>query len=95
MKNSEVLSIRVTGKVQGVFFRKSTEEKAGELGVKGLVRNEDDGSVYIEAQGGDTEKFIDWLHKGPPRAEVDQVKVEKMQADLYFEDFRVKRSYNS
>ena len=45
------LSIRVTGKVQGVFFRASTREEAQRLGLCGWVRNEADGSVRIEAEG--------------------------------------------
>ena len=43
--------IIVTGKVQGVWFRDSTLKKAHELGVKGFVKNQPDGSVYIEAEG--------------------------------------------
>ncbi len=39
--------IKVTGRVQGVFFRASTKEKAEELGINGWVRNEPDGSVLI------------------------------------------------
>jgi acylphosphatase len=43
-------SIRVNGRVQGVFFRASTKEVADQLGVRGFVRNEPDGKVYIEAE---------------------------------------------
>jgi acylphosphatase len=43
--------ITVSGKVQGVWFRKSTQDKARELGLRGFVRNQPDGSVYIEASG--------------------------------------------
>ena len=65
--------IKVNGLVQGVFFRASTKEKADQLGVKGIVRNEADGSVYIEAEGDpeNVKKFIQWCHQGPPRAQVD------------------------
>ena len=45
------LSIHVSGKVQGVFFRASTKEKAEEFNIKGNVRNNADGSVSIEAEG--------------------------------------------
>jgi acylphosphatase len=44
-------NIKVTGKVQGVFFRASTKAVADQLGVKGFVKNLSDGSVYIEAEG--------------------------------------------
>jgi len=50
------LNIRVSGKVQGVFFRASTKEQADQLGVKGFVRNEPNGDVYIEVEG-DEEKL--------------------------------------
>lgn len=68
-------SIRVTGRVQGVFFRASTLEIARKLGVNGSVRNEPDGSVFIEAEGEPEalEKLKDWCHHGPPGSRVDQV----------------------
>ena len=70
-------SIKVSGKVQGVFFRASTQERALELGVTGFVRNERDGSVYIEAEAGDEilKVFIDWCHVGPAGARVEHVQV--------------------
>ncbi|HNU41845.1 MAG TPA: acylphosphatase, partial [Cyclobacteriaceae bacterium] len=44
------INILVTGTVQGVYYRASTKQKADELGIKGFVRNQPDGSVYIEAE---------------------------------------------
>lgn len=72
-------SIRISGLVQGVFFRASTKEKADSLGITGLVRNEPDGSVYVEAEGDQVSllKFIEWCHQGPPRARVDRCEVEE------------------
>ncbi|MEZ5066975.1 MAG: acylphosphatase [Bacteroidia bacterium] len=57
-------AITVSGKVQGVFFRKFTKEKAVESGLNGFVRNQNDGSVYIEVTGEETvlEDFIQWCH---------------------------------
>ena len=70
--------IRVSGKVQGVFFRHNTRKKALELGIKGIVRNEPDGSVYIEAEGdGDSlAAFLAWCKDGPPLAQIDNLKME-------------------
>jgi acylphosphatase len=71
------VSINITGKVQGVFFRASTKEKADELNVKGFVRNERDGSVYVEAEGTDKdlEIFIGWCKHGPKLAYVEHCDV--------------------
>jgi len=69
------LSIRVTGRVQGVFFRVSTQRKAFELGVNGTVRNEIDGSVAIEAEAEAPalDRFVDWCRRGPANAHVKRV----------------------
>lgn len=77
--------IRVSGKVQGVFFRASAKKKADEIGIHGIVKNEQDGSVYIEAEGPQhlLEEFITWCHKGPVAARVSQVEVEETEARSY------------
>ena len=70
--------IRVQGRVQGVYFRASTAERAHALALRGQVRNEPDGSVLVLAAGdtGALEQLIDWLHTGPPMARVTGVEVE-------------------
>lgn len=74
--------IVVKGKVQGVFFRYSAKEVAEKLGIKGYVKNLPDGSVLIEAEGGEEslEKLKDWCHTGPRNAKVSDVSVEKLPA---------------
>ena len=76
------LNIKVYGKVQGVFFRASTKAVADQLGVKGVVRNEKDGSVYIEAEGDEfsLNSFMEWCYEGPEKAKVD--KVETAEGEL-------------
>lgn len=71
--------IRISGRVQGVFFRASTKDAADRLSVHGIVRNELDGSVYIEAEGNDDDllRFTDWCRKGPPHARVDKINLEE------------------
>ena len=71
------LNIAVSGKVQGVFFRASAKEMADSLGVKGFVRNQDDGSVYIEVEGesSDLDRYVSWCRRGPPRAVVSNFEV--------------------
>jgi acylphosphatase len=86
------LNIRVSGKVQGVFFRASTKEQADQLNVKGFVRNETNGDVYIEVEG-DEEKlkiFSDWCKRGPNGARVDSIKVEGSELKN-FVSFEVRR----
>ncbi len=86
------ISIIISGKVQGVFFRISTEKKAKGIGVTGFVRNEENGNVYIEAQG--TEKQLDdlveWCRRGPDRARVDEVIQNEipLQVEKYFRVIR-------
>lgn len=71
--------ISVKGKVQGVFYRASTKEKARELGLKGFVKNMADGSVYLEAQGelAALEQMVEWCRIGPKKAVVEEVKKEE------------------
>ncbi len=82
--------IHVFGKVQGVFFRASTQQVAKELGINGWVRNEYDGSVLIHAEGEESqiEKFMEWAHKGPLMAKVEKVEVENLENIPYY-DFQV------
>jgi acylphosphatase len=75
------ISITVSGKVQGVFYRANTEKKAKEIGVSGFVRNEPNGDVYIEAQGTETqlEQLKDWCKKGPERAVINHMHSSPME----------------
>lgn len=70
--------IRVSGRVQGVFYRATAMDKALQLGINGFVRNEPDGSVYIEAEGieKNVEMLIDWCRTGPSFSKVTGVTVE-------------------
>ena len=68
-------NIRVEGRVQGVWYRASTKEKAEQLGLCGFVKNEADGSVYIEAEGTKEQlaELNEWCYVGPPLANVTNV----------------------
>jgi acylphosphatase len=69
-------NITVSGKVQGVWFRKHTQQKAKGLKLLGVVKNQSDGSVYIEAVGDKKTlyDFIDWLKfEGSPLSQVTEV----------------------
>lgn len=67
----------ITGLVQGVFYRAETQRKARELGLTGWVRNCDDGSVEIHAEGpmSKLNELEDWCRKGPPKAKVNNVTI--------------------
>ena len=75
--------VRITGLVQGVFFRQSAAERARELGVSGWVRNCSDGSVEVHLSGTaeSVEAMTDWLRRGPPSARVERVEVEDAQPE--------------
>ncbi len=89
------ININVTGKVQGVFFRASTKAVADQMGVKGLVKNEKDGSVYIEAEGEETilSMFLEWCNEGPEKAVVENVTTEDGELKNY-RNFEVVKKFN-
>lgn len=86
------INIRITGKVQGVFYRKNTVQQALRLNIKGFVQNQPDGSVYAEAAGSGEalDQFINWCKNGPDQAEVTEVKTENGERKN-FEEFIIKR----
>jgi acylphosphatase len=70
--------LKISGKVQGVFFRASAKEKADKLGLSGHARNLPDGGVEILIQGKEEsiEEFIEWAKKGPELAEVEEANIQ-------------------
>ncbi len=84
--------IIVSGEVQGVFYRAFAKEKADEWGVKGFVRNEPNGDVYIEAEAAEEVlyKYVKWCNLGPSRARVDRI--EAVPGELSgFTSFEIRR----
>jgi len=69
---------RIAGRVQGVFFRAATAERAAALGIDGSVRNLKDGGVEVVAAGRTdaVDQLLVWLWQGPPQAVVTAVSVE-------------------
>jgi acylphosphatase len=76
-------SIRITGQVQGVFFREWTVRIATSLGVTGWVRNREDGSVEVHAIGEPRviDHFVRELRAGPSSAQVDDVAAEPCEPE--------------
>jgi acylphosphatase len=69
--------VRVKGRVQGVFFRAETRDRASSLGLAGWVSNEPDGSVEAVFEGDQdrVESMVEWCRRGPRGAEVEDVDV--------------------
>ncbi len=88
----QTISIIVSGKVQGVFFRQSAKEKALELNLTGEVKNLQDGNVHIVVTGTQNQltAFTEWCKKGPPRAVVTGVEIIELPLNR-FEHFRIVR----
>ncbi len=84
--------LRISGIVQGVFFRASARDMARTLGVKGYVKNEKDGAVVTEIEGDEeaVNKLIQWCRQGPPGARVDQVDVVEQPVKGYTQ-FEIRR----
>lgn len=71
----KALELRIIGRVQGVYYRGSTKQKADELGLSGWVKNESNGEVSIAVEGAPelVDQFVAWCAQGPPMAAVRQV----------------------
>ena len=83
--------VRISGNVQGVSFRASTEHQAIEWKLAGYVKNLADGRVEAVFQGENEnlQKMVDWCHKGPRRARVGQVEVEWHAIEKTLDSFRI------
>jgi acylphosphatase len=81
----------VRGRVQGVFFRASTQREAKRLGLTGWVRNRPDGGVEVLAEGEEDglKELIGWANRGPSAARVERVDVRWRSFVGDFSDFRI------
>jgi len=84
------LNIKISGRVQGVFFRAETKNQARDLDLTGFVRNEPDDSVYIEAEGEEENlnQFVDFCRSGPDHAEVSDFDVREGEMKN-FSEFKI------
>ncbi len=85
--------IKIHGKVQGVFFRAHTQEKAEKLGdITGWVANNADGTVEVVAEGPENKinDLIDWCQSGPSVSSVEKVEAEKLTYTGEFEGFDIR-----
>jgi len=87
------VDLKIHGRVQGVFFRDSSQRKAKELNLSGFVKNEPDGTVQIIAEGEEKnlEELIEWCRAGGAEyARVDKVNIEWLEPSGQFNNFIVK-----
>ncbi len=87
----EAVDITVHGRVQGVWFRAGTKEKAELLGLTGWVKNRPDGTVEIHAQGekSQLEYFIAWCRRGTPAAKVTSLDIDRSIEQQEFTSFDI------
>ncbi|MBW1649668.1 MAG: acylphosphatase [Deltaproteobacteria bacterium] len=85
------LKLLAAGRVQGVYFRVYTKREANRLGLTGTVKNFDDGSVEIIAEGKKDQlcKLIEWTKKGSPNAKVENVSVKFSGATNEWKNFEI------
>lgn len=82
----------VHGRVQGVNYRRDTEDTACALGLVGYVRNQWDRTVEVVAEGPASrlEELLAWLHEGPPLARVTHIDVTWQMPTHDLDDFEVR-----
>lgn len=89
MKQAHIV---VSGRVQGVFFRTTTKDKARQLGLKGYVKNLGNGDVEVVAQGDENSlrELIQFCQKGPSGAEVGGIDVQYKYSKETFYGFDIR-----
>lgn len=89
--NSRV-HVVISGRVQGVWFRATTKQKAEQLGLTGWVRNTYDGSVEAVFEGDENsvQEMLDWCHHGPPLSKVENVEVKNESPTNDFGSFSIR-----
>jgi acylphosphatase len=88
---ARAVRVRVTGRVQGVSFRYWTRQQAEQLGLRGWVRNEADGSVTALIAGPEAAvaSMLEQFWQGPPGAVVSEVVSHDASPDIVPADFRI------
>lgn len=86
-----VLKAKVSGKVQGVWFRKYTLDSARDIGVVGMVKNLVDGTVLVNASGKDENlrKFKELLENGSPNSRVDKIDYSWEDSSVEYSTFEI------
>lgn len=86
------IHVTVYGKVQGVWFRANTKQKAEQLGVTGWVKNTTHGAVEAIFEGEENciKEMIEWCKNGPPQANVENIEIKEQNPTNGFDGFSIK-----
>ena len=86
------LHVFISGRVQGVWFRANTKQKAEQLGITGWVRNTSDGRVeaIFEGEENHIKEMLEWCHHGPPLAKINNVEIIEQNPTNGFNGFSIK-----
>jgi acylphosphatase len=86
------VQVIISGRVQGVWFRANTKNKAEQLGITGWVRNTDDGKVEALFEGKDDhiKEMLEWCKHGPLMAKVTDVKIKQNPDQDEYNSFLIK-----
>ena len=87
------LQLRISGKVQGVWYRASAKEAAISIGINGIVWNEPNGDVGAIVQGEQeqVDEFINWCWQGPPLSRVVNIQKEELVSEDIYASFEIAR----
>jgi len=82
----------ISGRVQGVFFRVNTKQKAEQLGLFGWVRNTSNGNVeaVFEGEQEQIKEMLKWCHNGPSMAHVENVEIKNQDSTNGFDGFSIR-----
>jgi acylphosphatase len=86
------IHVIISGRVQGVWFRANTKQKAEILGLTGWVRNTADGDVEAVFEGDEkyVKEMLDWCHHGPPFAKVENIIVKNQEPTNSYTNFSIR-----
>ena len=81
----EHLNIKISGRVQGIGLRWGIKEKAQTLNLKGFAENQNDGTVYIEAEGegNNIGELTEWLKRGPFLEYLEKIETSRGELNNY------------